>query len=184
VKRHVPGSTIFFSLVVGTLSSAALGQPAPQPCAPFRAIIHGSLPTSNRLAPNDTWGGPIHAKLGDEAFHGAVSGNDGDVSVNGAIATGRRGSYRVCFPFPDCTDSFTYVVPSAVSPAPDGRVVFGEYTADVAIVTEGTGRFRSASGNLNVRGPFMVWTLDEGKTWLGRWNGEISGTLCGLAPPR
>jgi hypothetical protein len=53
---------------------------AQQGCMEFRAIGHGTLPTTHPLSPYDTWGADIWGTLGGEFLSGYVTGNDGDTS--------------------------------------------------------------------------------------------------------
>jgi hypothetical protein len=46
-------------------------------------------------------------------------------------------------------------------------------------IASGTGRFAGATGNLLVKGPFLVWDLDK-EIPQGRFNAEISGNICGV----
>ena len=80
-----------------------------------------------------------------------------------------------------CNDSFTYEVSNAVWGFRPGKGGLGNYQGNTAAIVGGTGRFASASGNLNVAGPFLVWPDDNSLFGVsGRWNGEISGSLCGV----
>jgi hypothetical protein len=102
-------------------------------------------------------------------------------SGHGTIGMGKDTIYKACFgQIGDCTHSFTYEAKNAVWQYQPGKVGMGYYQANSAKIVQGTGRFQNASGNLNVAGPFIVWTPDNGNTWLGRWNAEIKGHICGI----
>ncbi len=183
--------TIFgfiFALAVGALLWPNLGSPAraDRGCVAFQAIVQATLPTSTPLAATDIWGGPLYGSLGGELLLGILSGNDGSATGHGKIGQGRGGAYTVgtgCAPGPlyVCTDSFTYEVSNAVWPAPPGKIGFGHYIGNTATIVSGTGRFQNASGNLNISGPFIAWEDSNSPLGVyGRWNSEISGTVCGI----
>ncbi len=172
------------TLAVGILVWPNLGPPAQaQPgCQSFRAIAQATLPTSTPLAATDTWGGLLYGMLGGEFLSGVLSGNDGDETFRSHMGTGKGGAYTVgvgCAPgvLYVCTDSFTYEVPNAVFPIPPGKIGFAYYIGNTAKIVGGTGRFVSASGDLNVSGPAIV-SLDVFP--VGRWNVELSGQVCGV----
>jgi len=154
-------------------------------CKKFQAIGQASIPTSTRLAATDRWGGPLFAKLDDEFLLGVISGDDGIVMPHGSIGQGVDGSYTVGFgcvmgtPLWVCTDTFTIRIPLSTFDTPPP--VFGDFRANSAYVLEGTGRFQTASGNLNFGGPFIVWPVAGGPPpFNGRFNAELSGNICGV----
>jgi len=180
---------------VFALASAAILFPVPsvhgpgqqQGCKVFNAIIQGSLPTANQFASSDTWGGPVYASLGGESLSGGISGNDGTQAGQGAVSVLKDGVYKICFGPSgaawggpnDCLDSLTYEVPHAVVIWPAENWL-GSYKATANII-RGTHRFASASGHLDVAGPFILWTDAESPFGVsGRWNGEIVGSVCGI----
>ena len=159
---------------------------AQQSCKAFHAFVQGSLPTSNQFAPTDTWGGPIFVNLDGEFLQGGLSGNDGTEYPHGPVSIFKGGEYKLCLTSAaawggpnDCSDSFTYKVPRAVVIWPAGKLL-GSYKA-TANVVKGTGRFASASGHLEIEGPFILWTDPNSPFGVsGRWNGEFSGRVCGV----
>jgi hypothetical protein len=98
----------------------------------------------------------------------------------------RDGEYTVCLTSKaewggpnDCSDSFTIKVPQAVVIWPAGKLL-GSYKAIWNIV-KGTGRFKFASGQLEVPGTFILWNDANSRFGVsGRWNGEFSGRICGV----
>lgn len=183
-RKSIVALTFVFALAAGAFLLPTLGTPAQaQPgCLEFRGIVHGVLPTPYPLALTDTWGGDVYASLGGEIIHGVLSGNDGVTLGHGPIVgQGRGGSYKICIQYPACTDSFTYEVPTAVFNFSPGKVGLGEYRGNTAKIAGGTVRFSSASGNLNIAGPFIVWPDSTSSIGLsGRWSGEYSGSICGV----
>ena len=170
-----------FAMTIGILiwpNSTAQAQPS---CKDFQAIAQAWLPTSTRLAPTDTWGGPLFGFLGGDLLVGVLSGNDGDETWRPHMGAGTGGAYTVCVGYPTCTDSFTYEVPHSVFPIPPGKGGLVPYYGNTAKIVHGTGRFQNASGNLNVNGPAFVWP-DSGSPFgvSGRWNPAISGKVCGI----
>ena len=182
--------TLFIALTVSAVLRPEFGsQPQAQSnCEPFEAIAQAVLPSSTQLAPQtgifDVWGGPLSGMVGSEYIQGVLSGNDGPRSPHPAIGQARGGFYTVGL---DCTveggtasckDTFTYEVPTSVFTPPPG---FGQYIGNTARIVRGTGRFEFASGNLNVRGPFVAWPDANSPFGLsGRWNPELTGHICGV----
>jgi hypothetical protein len=103
------------------------------------------------------------------------------------MGQGRGGSYTVGIGCSQsgglyvCTDSFTYEVPNAMFPSPPGQGMM-KYIGNTARIVSGTGKFKFASGNLNVAGPAIAWPLTSAPDgpWAGNWNGELSGQVCGV----
>jgi len=157
-----------------------------QSCKAFHAFVQGSLPTPNQFAPTDTWGGPIFVKLDGEFLQGGLSGNDGTEYPYGPVSIFKGGEYKLCLTSApawggpnDCLDSFTYKVPQAFVIWPAGKSL-GSYKA-TANVVKGTHRFASASGQLEIAGPFILWADPNSPFGVsGRWNGELSGRICGV----
>ena len=171
------------TLAVGVLLWPTLGSQAKAQsgCKPFQAIVQASLPTSTQLAPTDTWGGPLYGTLGGELFLGVLSGNDGNETWRPHMGAGRAGSYTVCVGYPSCADSFTYEVANAVFPGPPGKNGLMSYYGNTAKIVLGTGKFQSASGNLNVSGPAIAWPDSNSPIgFAGKWNPVISGSVCGI----
>jgi hypothetical protein len=78
----------------------------------------------------------------------------------------------------DCADSFTYEARAVVLWPTVSSL--GSYKAKAGIV-KGTGRFASVRGHLDIEGPFILWPDDNSPFGVyGRWNGEISGSVCGV----
>ncbi len=187
-------STIAMAFVLALAAGAFLLLAGPhataqQSCTELRGIIQATLPSSYQLRPDsDVWGGPVFATLRGEPLVGGISGNDGGEFRHG----GRGGQYQVylcaadLFPGslllpPACPDSFTYEVATSVFGFAPGKVGLGDYKGNAAKVVSGTGRFLGASGNLNVAGPYILWTDSNSPFGVsGRWNGEFSGRLCGV----
>jgi hypothetical protein len=131
------------------------------------------------LRDGDVWGGEIWASLGgQELLFGQFAGNDGTDSWHGMTGMGKGGSYKYDF---GAAGSFTTEVTNAVWPMPPSKILFGNYQGAAKIV-QGTGRFQSASGNILLAGPFLVWTFD-GLNFEGRFNAEISGNVCNVTAP-
>jgi len=147
-------------------------------------FIQGTLPTPNSFASTDTWGGPVFGNLGNQFLQGGMSGNDGTEHPHGAVSAFNNGLYKLCLTSgttwggaSDCLDSFTYKA-QAVVIWPAGESL-GRYAATANIVS-GTHRFASASGHLEIAGPFIVWNDPNSVFGVdGRWNGEINGKICG-----
>lgn len=176
-----------FALLAGALLWPSLGAQAQgqSGCKSFHAIVQAELPSSTPLyRPGvfDVWGGPLHGMLGDQLLLNAVlSGNDGETFPHGVNTVGRGGSYTICTDNPACTNTFTYEVPNAVWPIPPGHGGFLNYIGKTAAIVGGTGVFASVSGNLNVEGPGIVWEdANAPFGFYGRWNGELTGKVCGI----
>lgn len=187
--KHVVVLTFVLAFAGGGLFLLAVGPEAQaqQACAEFRGVVQATLPTSYPILDTDVWGGPVYASLGGDILIGGMSGNDGDASQHGA----RGGRYRLdlCPPpvpglpiFPlSCADSFTYEVTNAVFGFAPGKAGLGDYKGNSAKIVSGTGKFLGASGNLNVAGPYILWPDSSSPfTVRGRWNGELSGSVCGV----
>jgi hypothetical protein len=184
-RKSVVALTFVFALAFALVLLIVPVQ-AQQSCKAFHAFVQGSLPTSNQFAPTDTWGGPIFVNLGGDFLQGGLSGNDGTEHPHGPVSIFKGGQYKLCLTSAaawggpnDCSDSFTYEVPRAVVIWPAGKLL-GSYKA-TANVANGTGRFASASGQLEIEGPFILWTDPNSPFGVsGRWNGEFKGRVCGV----
>ena len=155
-------------------------------CRPFQAIAQATLPSSTPVGlTRDVWGGPVYGMLGEEFVFGLMSGHDGVRESNASIGQKRDGSYMVGFNCQlgadgkyTCQHTFTYEVANAVYTQPPG---FGRYSGNAAKIVSGTGRFRFATGNLNINGPFIAWPdATSPLKASGRWNPELSGFICGV----
>lgn len=189
--RSAIALSFVLALGAGAFLLLALGPQAKaqQNCTKIRGIIQATAPSSYPLAPDtDVWGGSVYATLGGEFLVGGMSGNDGGEFQHG----GRGGQYQVYLCSTDllpdalvlppaCSDSFTYEVATSVFGFAPGKVGLGDYKGNTARIISGSGRFLGASGNLNVAGPFIVYS-DSTSPWgiSGRWNGEFSGEICGV----
>jgi hypothetical protein len=189
--RSLIALTLLLALATGAFILLALSpQIGAQPsCTEIRGISQATLPTSYPLAPDaDVWGGPIYTTVGGEPLVGGMSGNDGSGSQHGA----KGGQYQVylCstellpanFTLPPaCQDSFTFQVANSVFGFTPGKVGLGDYKGNTAKIISGTGRFAGASGNLNIAGPYILWSDSASPFGVsGRWNSELSGSICGI----
>ena len=180
MKRKIVSVAVF---LLPVLITPAVAQ---QHCKELNGMAQGTLPAPVQLASTDTWGATVYANLGGELLLGGMAGNDGTEVPQGAVSVFKGGVYKVCFApsgstgwSGKCDDSFTYEVPHAVVIWPSGKRL-GLYTANVNIL-KGTGRFKSASGHLNVTGPFTAWE-DPNSIFgaSGRWNPTLMGSVCGV----
>jgi hypothetical protein len=190
IRKSIVTSTFVFVLAIAAIllpvpGSQAQAQ-AQQGCKAFHGMVQGTLPSANQFAPTDTWGGPVFTSVAGEFLSGGLSGSDGTQYGQGAVSFLKGGVYKVCFASgpvwggpSDCLDSFTYEVPQALVVWPAANWL-GSYKATVNIVS-GTHRFASASGHLEVAGPFILWTDANSPFGVsGRWNGELNGSICGV----
>ncbi len=183
MRRKILIAMIFaFCVGVATFFLTAPGQhaQAQQNCPDFRAIAQAKLPVDTPLRPEDegSWGGNVYGYLGQEMLVGIFSGNDGNVSWQGWVGMGKGGTYKFAFgPLAD-NNTFTVVATQATFPNPPGKFPVGGVYQAAWKITEGTGRFQDASGNLFAKGPYLAWDLDKPQV-LGRFNAEISGNICG-----
>lgn len=175
------GKTIIALTFVFAIAVAAFLLPALRPraqaqqaCTEFRALGHGTLPTTHPLSPDDTWGADVWGTLGGQFVSGFVTGNDGNTFGHGVTGMGTSGSYTYVFG----TDTFVVEIAHAAWPFPPGKLGLGYYRGAGKVV-QGTGRFHNASGNVDWEGPFIVWTPD-GENYYGRFNPEIRGNVCGV----
>jgi len=186
IRKSVVALTLVFALAFAAVLLPVPGSQAQaqQGCKAFHGIVQGTLPSPNQFASTDTWGGPVSASVAGESLSGGLSGNDGTQYGQGAVSVLRGGVYKVCLTSGavwggpnDCLDSFTYEVPQAVVIWPAANWL-GTYKATANIV-KGTHRFASASGRLEVAGPFILWTDANSPFGVsGRWNGELNGSIC------
>jgi hypothetical protein len=159
---------------------------AQQNCKAFHGFVQGRLPTANPFAETDVWGGPVFVNLDGAFLQGGFSGNDGTEYPHGPVSIFKGGEYKLCLTSAsawggpnDCSDSFTYKVSQAIVIWPTGKFL-GSYKGTANIV-KGTNRFASASGQLEVSGPFIVWEDSNSVFGVsGRWDGDISGRVCGV----
>jgi hypothetical protein len=186
-RKSVATLTFMFTLVFALvlLIVPGLQGQAKQSCKALHGFVQGMLPTANQFAPTDTWGGPIVVNLNGEFLQGGLSGNDGTEYPHGPVSIFKGGMYKACLTSAaawggpnDCLDSFTYKT-QAVVIWPTGKFP-GSYKASADIV-QGTNRFVSASGQLEIAGPFIVWNDSNSMFGVsGRWNGEFNGRICGV----
>jgi hypothetical protein len=178
---------LILAIIAGVISitSSARGQNG---CAALQGLSQAYLGFEQPLHEGDVWGGGAYLTLdGQEMLIGVFSGEDGtDVwhGQNNMMGQGKGGSYTFAFnKRADGTyaDTFTTEVTNAVFPNPPGKVGLGHYQAAHKIVS-GTGRFRNASGNLLMAGTYVVFPWAGGNVFGGRWNGDISGKICGVDP--
>jgi len=185
--KKVLAFTFVFSLAFAAILLPVAGSTvqAQDRCKAFHGFVQGALPTPNRFAASDTWGGPIFGNLDTEFLQGGISGSDGTEYPHGPISIFKNGEYKVCLTPAitwggpsDCLDSFTYRAQALVI-WPAGESL-GTYKATAKIV-KGTHRFASASGHLEIAGPFIVWA-DPNSVFevSGRWNAEVNGKVCGV----
>ncbi len=185
--KSVVAFTFVFALAFAAILLPVAGSQvqAAGRCKAFHAFVQGVLPTANPFADTDVWGGPIFANLDGEFLQGGLSGNDGTEYPHGPVSIFKGGMYKACLTSAaawgganDCLDSFTYKA-QAVVIWPAGKFP-GSYKATADIV-QGTHRFASASGQLEIAGPFIVWDDPNSAFGVsGRWNGELNGRICGV----
>lgn len=182
MKRAITVVLGLVALTISSLSGPNIGSAgAAEPrCKSFQAIGHSSLP-----GVTDEWDGPLYGSLDGEVLLGIMSGHDGALTFRGAMGQGSGGSYTIGFCGSDdpseCTDTLTFEVPNPVFQSPPGMIGLGHYNGNTARITGGTGRFESASGNLNVTGTFIVWPDEDSPIHVfGRFNAELSGNICGV----
>lgn len=173
---------LFVVVVVILLFAAPSVLVAQENCLQIRIIGQAQLPAPELLRPDiDGWGGEVVVMVTGEPtpLIGKFSGSDGNVIWRKVIGMGKDGSYKFDFA---AAGSFTTHVTNAVYPITPAKLGFGYYQAEHKIA-EGTGRFQNASGNLLVAGTYFAWA-DENSPWgvYGRWNPDIIGRVCNLAP--
>ncbi len=179
MRRKIIFALLFVCAVgVAAFFLTAPGQhvQAQQNCPSFDALLQDQLLNFELLLrPGDVWGGYVHGYLGQEPLHGRMSGNDGNEVFRAHMGMGTGGSYFFDF---GGGNTFTTFVTQATFPNPPGHFGIARYNGAQKI-TEGTGRFQYASGNLLVMGPAVVWDLDK-ELPQGRWNAEVTGNICGV----
>jgi hypothetical protein len=185
MTRKAVFALIFVLVVaVATVFLTAPGQhvQAQQNCPSFHGIIQARFPLEPPLPlrDGDGWGGNIYGFLDDEPLVGVFSGNDGSVSWHQWVGMGKGGTYKFAFgPIAD-NNTFTIIATQATFPNPPGKFFAGGTYQAGWKIAEGTGRFQNASGNLHANGPYLVSTTDGWVTVFGRWNAEVTGSICGV----
>ncbi len=185
--KSVVAATFVFALALAAifLPGAGSAAQAQSRCKSFHAILQFALPTPNQFDPADTWGGPVFGNLDSGFLQGGISGNDGTEYAHGSISIFKDGLYKACLTSApawggpnDCLDSFTYKTQTVVI-WPAGEFL-GNYKATARIV-KGSNRFASASGQLEIEAPFIVWPATNSVFGVsGRGNAEINGKICGV----
>ena len=134
--------------------------------------------------PLDVWAGPVQIVLGNnEVLTGIVSENDGAIvdPQHGNAGQGRGGSFLF-----DLGQNGTFIVRNANAIWPaiprfgGSNFATGNFRA-AGSIESGTGRFATATGNINFDGPFLAWNADVFPP-SGRFNNNISGNVCGVLP--
>ena len=185
--KIVVASTFVFVLAFAVIFLPVAGSTAQAQnrCKSFHAVLQFVLPTPNQFDPADTWGGPVFGNLDSGFLQGGISGNDGTEYPHGSISIFKNGLYKACLTSApawggpnDCLDSFTYKTQTVVI-WPAGEFL-GNYKATARIV-KGSNRFASASGQLEIEAPFIVWPDPNSVFGVsGRGNAEINGKICGV----
>jgi len=176
-----------FFIIVFAVAVAALLCPAPslqaqQNCPSFHALLQYQLLNFDLLLrPGDDWGGYFYGYLGQEFLHGNGSGNDGTVTWHQHIGMGKGGSQFFDFGYDNDGNhnTFTTFSTQGTFPNPPGQFPVGGTYQGAHKIAAGTGRFANASGNLFIKGPYVVWDLDKALPQ-GRFNAEITGNICGV----
>jgi hypothetical protein len=176
--------TIWAATFVFVVAAAAIFLCAPSQRAQaqpgslsFHGLIEDQLLVSDLLLrPGDDWGGYIQGYLGDEFLQGKLSGNDGTVTGHRWVGMGKDGT--MYFDFGN-GNTFTTTATQGTFPNPPGQFPAGGMYQGAHKITAGTGRFAYASGNLFIRGPYLVWDLDKPLPQ-GRFNAEITGNISGV----
>jgi hypothetical protein len=184
-RKSVVALTFVFTLAFAlAFLLVPVSQAKAKKCKVFHAFEQFSLPTTNQFAPTDTWGGPVFVNLDSDFLQGGLSGNDGTEYPHGTYSIFKGGQYKVCLTSAaswggpnDCSDSFTYEVPRAFVIWPAGEFL-GSYKA-IGRIVNGTNRFASASGHLDIEGPFILWADPNSPFGVsGRGNVDLKGIIC------
>jgi hypothetical protein len=131
-----------------------------------------------------TWNGQTYISLGGEealiSDYVLTAGPPPDQSHHGIIGMDRGATGKWDF---GSKGTVPFELQSvAVYQEPPGKVVFANYRS-VWRITGGTGRFAQVTGSFTQSGPFMVWFESPSDQFpQGRYNGEISGKICGVLP--
>jgi len=131
-----------------------------------------------------TWNGPTFVSLGRQELlitdYVLPPGPPPDQSHHGIVGMDRGLTGKWDF---GSKGTVTFEQKSvAVYPAHPGTVIYGNYRTTYRI-TGGTGRFAGATGSFSEAGPYFVW-FESPSDLLpqGRYNAELSGTICGVLP--
>ncbi len=174
---------VFLVVLMFTISAVAQNN-----CVAVRGVAQVHLldvgnPDWEGGRPGDPWVGPVQLAVGnDDAFVGKISEYDGDPGPSNHTGQGRdTGSAYFDF---GTDGSFIVRYTHAVWPALPkfGAAFTGTFHAEGTVdVSNGAGRFVHATGNITLHGRFLAWNLDQ-LLPSGRFNGEITGTLCNITP--
>jgi hypothetical protein len=180
VKKVTVWVATFAFLAVGAamfLSSPTQRAQAQSGSLSFHGLIEDQLLVPDLLLrTGDDWGGYIEGYLGDEFLPGKVSGNDGTVTWHRWVGMGKDGSMYFDF---GGGNTFITVASQATFPNPPGMFPAGGMYHGAHKIASGTGRFAHASGNLLIRGPYIVWDLDKPLPQ-GRFDAEVTGNISGV----
>lgn len=185
--KRVVAFTFVFALALAAVFLPVAGSAGQMQthCKSFHVLVQMILPTPNQFESTDTWGGTIFGNLDTEFMQGGLSGNDGTEYPHGPFSIFKNGLYKMCLTSAatwggasDCLDSVTYKA-QAVVVWPAGESL-GTYTAKANVV-KGTHRFASATGHLDLSGPFIAWP-DANSPFgaSGRANVDFNGKICGV----
>jgi hypothetical protein len=174
-------ATVAISLLIWFGSGPAQAQSS---CLSFDALGQMIIPTTNPLGVGHRWGGDVYIKMGDEYLRGLISGEDGTVVRQPNTGHGRGGRYVIGFscvpgmPTWTCAETIELAVPNSIFGP--GAPIFSHDQANSAYINGGTGRFQYASGNITMRGPYIVWATGGTPPFNGRYNPEMNGHICGV----
>jgi hypothetical protein len=167
----VAGTVVIAAVLVLATAPSGWAQ-ANQQCQDFRALWQGSVKIVNDTG---EWGGPVVAVIGDEVKEGMVS----TIAVPNRVGHGKVGMDKGTQYLYDFGGGNTFVLElqsTGVFPSPPGKSGFGYYR-DVSIVTQGTGVFANASGNIAQSGPYLVW-IDNNAELKSTYFADIHGRVC------
>ena len=174
-------------LLLSVVLMFAISSIAQNNCANVRGIAQVHLldfgnPDWEGGRPGDGWVGPIQLAVGgSDVFLGKMSEYDGEPGPSNHTGQGRdTGSLYLDF---GADGSLIIRYPHAVWPTlPKFAKAFtGTFHAQGSLdVSNGTGRFAHATGNITIDGPFLAWNLEQPLP-SGRFNATLTGTICNVA---
>lgn len=168
------------------IEPAAIAEPTDQRLPAIQQAWINPLPTYPPLPsipkPPDGyigWAGAFAGTLDGQFVFGYFTAKSQNPTTNGV--SGKEGGVESTLDFGALGSLKTVSDTKGVFPMPPGHAAFGGYS-ESAKVTEGTGNYQGATGNMSYSGSWLWWPTRTDTSWTapgsGIWHAEANGRVC------